>query len=274
MPVRNSLVLADDARRIIFVMPHGACVLIGTTDTDFTGDRGRVGADREDISYLLEVVNAAMPTYQLRDQDVAWSFAGLRALAKSDDERKPSAIARDETVVESPDGLLTVAGGKLTTHREIAQKITDTIVRRLGRRAGPCPTLAVPLPGATGFPATPENWNALPSPIRQQLAARYGTRAGIVAEIAAADPKLAIPLAPDSPAIGAEVIHAVRNEMARSVTDFLMRRTAMAWRAPRAAIASAPAVARLMAAEMGWDRAREQADCAAFMDFFKAGAAH
>lgn len=272
LPVRNSLVLADDAGRIIFVMPHGDCVLIGTTDTDFTGDRGRVAADRGDISYLLETVNAAMAAPGLREQDVAWSFAGLRALAVSAGARKPSAVARDETILESPGGLLTVAGGKLTTHREIAQKITDMILRQMGRPPAPCRTLTMPLPGAIGFAAASREWESLPPAVRAQLAARYGTRAGIVAEIAAAHPDLARPLAPDSPAIGAEVIHAVRNELARSVIDFLARRIALVWRAPRAAIASAPAVARLMAAEMGWDRAREQTECAAFMDFFAAGA--
>ncbi|HJU29213.1 MAG TPA: glycerol-3-phosphate dehydrogenase/oxidase, partial [Candidatus Binataceae bacterium] len=99
MPVRNSLVLADDAGRIIFVMPHGDCVLIGTTDTDFDGDRAHVAADRGDISYLLETVNAAMPICDLRQQDVAWSFAGLRALAIGGGARKPSSIAREETII-------------------------------------------------------------------------------------------------------------------------------------------------------------------------------
>jgi glycerol-3-phosphate dehydrogenase len=267
LPVRNPLVLADNAGRIIFVMPHGARVLIGTTDTDFDGARGRVAADPADIAYLLETVNGLIPAYCLRAEDVTWSFAGLRALAISGGTGRPSAVSRDETILESPAGLLTVAGGKLTTHREIAGKVIGMIMKKLGRPAGSCPTLATPLPGARPLPDVHGGLECLPPNVREQLVARYGTRAAIVAEIAAANPDLACPLAPDSPAISAEVIHAVRNELARSVTDFLARRTAMVWRAPRAAVASATAVARLMAVEMGWDGTRERAECAAFMDF-------
>lgn len=272
MPVRDSLVLSDDAGRIVFVMPHRDSVLIGTTDTDFKGDRDRVAADSGDISYLLEIINGAMPSLALREQDVAWSFAGLRALALSGASRRPSAVARDETILESPAGLLTVAGGKLTTHREIAQKVTDLIVRQLRRPAIPCRTFTTPLPGATGFPPAGVPWEQLSPEIRERLVARYGNRAAIIAEMAMAEPDLAHPLAPDSPAIGAEVVHAVRNEMARTVSDFLGRRIALVWQAPRAAIESAPAVARLMAAEMGWDRARERAEYAAFMNFVSTGA--
>ncbi len=98
---------------------------------------------------------------------------------------------------------------------------------------------------------------------------RYGTRAEIVARIAIERPELAAPLAPRCPAIGAEVIHAIRNEMAHCVADFLVRRTALVWRYPAEAEAAAPAVARMMAAELGWDRAREESELAGFVSDLK-----
>jgi glycerol-3-phosphate dehydrogenase len=92
------------------------------------------------------------------------------------------------------------------------------------------------------------------------MAARYGTRALIVAGLVRESPELARPLAAGCPVAAAEVIYAVRCEMAASVADFIRRRTALSWRHPRCAGAAAAAAARLMAAELGWDRAREQSE--------------
>jgi glycerol-3-phosphate dehydrogenase len=104
--------------------------------------------------------------------------------------------------------------------------------------------------------------------IRAWLQARYGTRAALIAQIAAEQRELAQPLVPGAPAIGAEVIFAARFELARTVEDFLVRRTAMVWRAPDLARDAAPAVARLIAAEFGWDRVRETAEVDAFRKRF------
>jgi glycerol-3-phosphate dehydrogenase len=101
------------------------------------------------------------------------------------------------------------------------------------------------------------------------LEARYGTRVRLIARIAAERPELTAPLAPDCPAIGAEVVHAIRNEMAQCVADFLVRRTALVWRYPIEAEAAAPAVARIMAAELGWDSSREEAELSGFVTDLK-----
>ena len=104
----------------------------------------------------------------------------------------------------------------------------------------------------------------IPGAAAEILKARYGTRAPIVARIASRRPELAQPLSRGCPALGAEVVNAVANEMAHSVGDFLIRRTSLSWRAPVEAEAAAAAVARIMAAELGWDRAREDAEVASF----------
>ena len=269
LPVRESLVLADECGRIVFVMPHDRYVLVGTTDTDFAGDPACVRTEVGDVEYLLAVLAGSLPGIKLTNADVATSFAGLRALVREKDGAAPSLVPREEVIIESASGLITVAGGKFTTHREIAQKLIDLAMKRLGRPAGACPTLTTPFPGARPLAPREESGSgasmrSIPAAASEILKARYGTRAPIVARIASRRPELAEPLSRNCPAIGAEVVNAVTNEMAHSVADFLVRRTSLSWRSPVEAEAAAPAVARIMAAELGWDRAREEAEVASF----------
>jgi glycerol-3-phosphate dehydrogenase len=269
LPVRESLVLADERGRIVFVMPHDRYVLVGTTDTDFTGDPASVRTEIGDVEYLIAVLAESLPGIKLTNADVATSFAGLRALVREKDGAAPSSVPREEVIIESTSGLITVAGGKFTTHREIAQKLVDLVMKRMGRPAGICPTLTTPFPGARPLEKGEESGGAavmrtIPGTAAEILKARYGTRAPIVARIASRRPELAQPLSRGCPAVGAEVVNAVVNEMAHSVGDFLIRRTSLSWRAPVEAEAAAAAVARIMAAELGWDRAREDAEVASF----------
>jgi glycerol-3-phosphate dehydrogenase len=268
LPVRESLVLADETGRIVFVMPHDRYVLVGTTDTDFAGDPGSVRTEIGDVEYLLAVLAESLPGIKLTNADVATSFAGLRALIREDKEA-PSSVPREEVILESLSGLITVAGGKFTTHREIAQKLVDRVMKGLGRAAGICPTLTTPFPGARALAdgdssGSSAAMRSIPAAASEILKARYGTRAPIVARIASRRPELAEPLSRNCPAIGAEVVNAVSSEMAHSVGDFLIRRTSLSWRSPVEAEAAAGAVARIMAAELGWDRAREAGEVANF----------
>lgn len=265
LPVRNALVLTDNGGRIVFVMPHDRYVLIGTTDTDFDGDPDHVAVEQEDITYLLAVIRDAMPSTELAPVDVVHGFAGLRALPLGAPGARPSAVPRDEVILESVSGMITVAGGKLTTHRAIAEEVIDRLADRSGS-IGKCLTREMPLPGARPIDEDDAHLGRLPQAIRELLVARYGTRAQCVAAIAAERSDLAEPLAPSAPAIGAEVIFTIRYELARSVSDFLVRRTAMAWRAPCEALEAAPAVVRIMAAEFGWDRARERLELDLFQE--------
>jgi glycerol-3-phosphate dehydrogenase len=269
LPVNEPIVLGDDHDRIVFVIPHDRYVLVGTTDTDFSGDRRAVAADHDDIKYLLRVLAEGLPQIKLTEDDVASSFAGLRALVISGDERSPSAVPREETVLESASGMLSVAGGKLTTHREIAEKVGNRLMEKLGRSAKASATRSEPLPGARPLDGDADSDVAFTGEEAKFLAARYGTRIRLLERIAAERPELTVPLAAGCPAIGAEVVHAIRNEMAQCVADFLVRRTSLVWRYPIEAEAAAPAVARIMAAELGWDAAREEAELSGFVTDLK-----
>jgi glycerol-3-phosphate dehydrogenase len=240
-------------------------VTIGTTDTDFAGNRARLTADDAEIDYLLDVVNVAMPAASLSADDVAYSFAGLRALPIGEPGRAPSKVPREEIAIESASGLLSIAGGKLTTHREIAQQIVDDIMRRLGRPSGRCATLETPLPGARNRDVKITNpVTQLPLDVATMLANRYGSRASMVAAIIAERPELTGRIVAGRPTIRAEVLHAIRAELATTVSDFLVRRMSMVWRDPQSAIAAAPEVARLMGVELGWSEERVASELSNF----------
>jgi glycerol-3-phosphate dehydrogenase len=270
LPVSDWMALCDAAARIVFVMPHERYVVVGTTDTDYHADAGAVAADEADLEYLLGVLGESLPGMKLTREDIASSFAGLRALVLDGQGwRVPSAVSREQVILESASGLLTVAGGKLTTHREIAEKLVTRLTREFDHPTTGCATRVTPLPGARFGEASgndSEALDALPRPTRENLVTRYGTRAALPARLAAADPALAAPVAPGCPVVGAEVIHAVRNEMAVTLDDFMVRRIGAVWRWPVEADVAAPAVARLMAAELGWDQPRCGRELAEFKE--------
>jgi len=269
LPVKEPIVLEDEVGRIVFVMPHDRYVLVGTTDTDFSGDRRAVAADPSDIKYLLKVLGDGLPHITLTEDDIVSSFAGLRALVIDGDAKSPSDVTREETILESASGMLSVAGGKLTTHRQIAEKVVHRLLNKLGRFASGSPTRSMPLPGARPLEGDDRFNASMAADTLRFLKDRYGTRALLVERIAAERPELAELLAPGCPAIAAEVVHAVRNEMAYCVADFLVRRTSLIWRYPIEAEAAAPAVARIMAAELDWDAEREDAEVAGFVTDLK-----
>src|SRR5438270_5311120 len=142
--------------RVMFVLPWADLSYIGTTDTDEDASPDEVRATAQDVVYLLRSANAFFPHARLSPADVIASWAGLRPLLRPLRDVAPSAASREHRVVESPSGLLTIAGGKLTTYRVMARDLVDRVAARLseldGRpRAARVPTDRLPLPG--GEPA-------------------------------------------------------------------------------------------------------------------------
>jgi glycerol-3-phosphate dehydrogenase len=251
-------------------------VLVGTTDTDFSGDPERVAPTDEDVAYLLAVLGENFPALRLSRRDVALSFAALRALAVASARLPASSVSRQEVILEAASGMITVAGGKLTTHRHIAERVVDRVMKRLGRSRRERSTAELPLPGARRLSDVESAFGdeaslaSLPPRARRVLTLRYGSRAAIPARLIHDNSALARPLWPGCLVLGAEVVHAVRFEMARTVSDVLARRIGLAWRYPVEAEKAAPAVAGLMAGELDWNTAREQAEIVRFASEFHA----
>ena len=270
LPVRQSLVLPDGRGRIVFLIRDSGSILLGTTDTDFSGDRRGVQALPDDVDYLLNVVALTMPEAELGRGDIVTSFAGLRALVDTNRAKTPSSVPREEQILKSNSGMLSIAGGKLTTHRRIAQRVVDTICRELGKPVEPSPTLTTPLPGARPDPGRTVPAPEIPFAARMELASRYGSRATLIEAVIEEAPELAAPLSAGCPVLAAEAVHAARSEMAARLEDFMLRRTTMARHFPALAAGAAAKAARLMGSELGWNDERVAAELAQFSAALKA----
>ena len=177
--------------RAIFALPWYGRTLVGTTDNDYEGDIAHPKPAPEDISYLLEAVNAFFGT-SLSDSDISGAFAGVRPLISTGDPRKSVDISRKAELYETSSGMLTITGGKLTTWRRMAKQTVDRLVEREGREA-PCSTAEIPL----GMEAGPEDLEAPPGVGEEsvrQLAFRYGHAARDVLALARERPQLAAPI--------------------------------------------------------------------------------
>ncbi|MFE5792611.1 glycerol-3-phosphate dehydrogenase/oxidase [Streptomyces sp. NPDC056503] len=213
--------IPGETNRFVLVLPQGdGRVYVGLTDEPVDGDVPDVPEVPEtDIGFLLDVLGSALDVTVHRS-DVVGAFAGLRPLLDTRDATGRTAdISRRHAVLTSPDGVVTVVGGKLTTYRRMAQDAVDAVVAARDLDAGPCRTATLPLVGA----ARPEALAGLGVPTR--LVQRYGSEAPAVHALGLADPSLAEPVVPGHTVTGAELVWAVRHEGALDTSDLLDRRT-------------------------------------------------
>jgi glycerol-3-phosphate dehydrogenase len=224
--------------RIIFAIPWLGKVVIGTTDIPATAVEIEPGHQESEIDFLLETVNPYLAR-PLGRSDILSIFSGLRPLVTGK-QATTSKLSREHYIEVSASGLVTVAGGKWTTYRRMAEDTIDAAIRRGLLPAKPCISKQVRLHGA---PAQVESSYRL---------SRYGTDAGAIEALCSAGPLLAQQLDDALPYTLAEVVYAVRHEMARTVEDVLSRRTRALLLDAAAALRAAPLVAKTMAAELGY----------------------
>ncbi|MGH3230341.1 MAG: glycerol-3-phosphate dehydrogenase/oxidase, partial [Streptosporangiaceae bacterium] len=230
----TGMILRTD-KSVLFFIPWGERWIVGTTDTDFSGDRAEPVATEEDVEYILTAANRAL-VRPLTRADVIAVYAGLRPLVAAVQVNgakgaKPTTKVSREHVVDVPvPGLASVAGGKFTTYRLMARDVVDAAVADFGREVPGSVTDQLPLLGADGLAAVRASAGRLaedyrvPRAVVEHLLSRYGTLAGEVLGLIAADPGLAQPLADGHPYLRAEVAYAVTHENALHVEDVLMRR--------------------------------------------------
>ncbi len=130
IPVKHSLYIDTPDGRMIFIIPRLTVTYIGTTDTEYKGDKNRVLTNKKDVQYLLDAVNAMLPSCGLKEKDVVSSWAGLRPLIY-EEGKSASEISRKDEIFESKSGLLSIAGGKLTGYRKMSEKIVDLVAERI-----------------------------------------------------------------------------------------------------------------------------------------------
>lgn len=260
--------------RLLFIVPNGDLSYLGTTDTDSSEHPDDPRPTLDEIIYLLRSANAIFPDARLIPEDVRVAWAGLRPLRKPRDAVAPPAISREHAILESRSGLLSIVGGTLTTYRAMAAEVVDRVAVRLhdldGRRVPPrSQTDREPLPGGEArdpqFLIDEVVREGFPRTIAEHLVGAYGSESPAIVRMAQSDPALATLVTPGQPVLRAELIHAMRREMAVTLTDLLMRRTHLFFDAPEHAAAEARTVAAMAAAEMGWDRARIASEVAAYL---------
>jgi glycerol-3-phosphate dehydrogenase len=227
-----------DDGRILFAIPWHNRVLVGTTDTPVKTIDLEPKPFKEELSFLLEHA-ARYLTKDPGPQDVLSVFAGLRPLVNSGKEEATAAISRDHTVYISRCGLVTVAGGKWTTYRKMAEDTVDQAIIIGELEPQPCHTKELNI---HGYHVHPEKFGDL---------ALYGADAILLQELLEENQQYAENLHPGITMKAGEVIWAVRHEMAQSVEDVLARRTRWLLLDARVSVEMAPIVAKLMAGEMG-----------------------
>jgi glycerol-3-phosphate dehydrogenase len=247
--------------RVIFAIPWNGRLLVGTTDTGYTPGEEMV-VTRDEIEYLLRQLNPYL-NLPLAAEQVLSGFAGVRPLVAAQGVNNTKKLIRDEEVeFDSVTGLISILGGKWTTHRLMAEETLDKVQEYLGVPLSPTRTLDHPLAGSSGFHwdywQTLANDFRIPTPTAQHLAHKYGTLAPEVLALAAADRSLALPLIEGQAPIRAQVVYAVREEMALTVEDVLARRIGLQLFGWRLAIQAAPTVASLLRPELGWSAGEEQ----------------
>ncbi len=238
--------------RVLFAIPWHGHTLVGTTDTPIPAATLEPVALDEEVDFILSTAGQYLAKAPTRD-DVLSVFAGIRPLVRASGATTAT-LSRDHVIHIDRSGLVSIMGGKWTTYRHMAEDCVDQAATLAQLPERTCVTQHLHI---HGFHSAAKQFGPL---------AVYGSDVSEIDKLIASDTRLGEPLHPALPYIKAEVVWAVRNEMARTVEDVLARRTRALFLNARAALEMAPAVARLMAPELGWDQAAQEKQIAAFRD--------
>ncbi|HXR35974.1 MAG TPA: FAD-dependent oxidoreductase, partial [Candidatus Binataceae bacterium] len=256
--------------RVLFAIPWHGHTLVGTTDTPIAAATLEPVAMEQEIEFILATAGQYLTKAPTRD-DVLSVFAGIRPLVRatgaatgvasgvSSGVSSTSALSRDHVVHIDRSGFVTVCGGKWTTYRHMAEDCVDQAATLAQLPEKPCVTHHLRI---HGFPEATREHAA------QEFGslAVYGSDVYEIRKLIDTDPRLSEPLHAALPYVKAEVVWAARHEMARTVEDTLARRTRALFLNARAALDMAPAVADLMASELGWDEVTQAKQLAAFRE--------
>lgn len=254
------LMFSPGDRRVVFAIPWHGRILFGTTDTDFEGDLEALRTSPEETDYLLEAFQRYFPEAGVTHRDVVGSYAGVRPLLL-DDRTTESQTSREHQILLEDNGLMTVAGGKLTTCRKMAEEAVDRVCELLAAQSSwvplePCRTGRIALRSHLGPRENGRAGEGLPQDAAESIESRHPGELTYVGNLVAQDASLAERIAEDPPLLRAEVLLACRREMALRLSDFMMRRTHILHRESDQGRSQAPLIAKLMGGELGWSGER------------------
>lgn len=232
-PLQQAVYFDTEDGRMVFAIPRDGKTYVGTTDTFYNDDPVHPVATKEDINYLLDAIHYIFPKVHITSSDIESTWAGVRPLI-SEDGKDPSEISRKDEIWTAPSGLITIAGGKLTGYRQMAQTIVDKIVKmRRFKHASECITKELSLSGARGLnslnfkdyivnKAKEGEMLGIPSHEAKQLVEKYGTNVDEVFQFAKSviDNNVSLPIA-----LYAQLLYSIYHEMTITPSDFFIRRT-------------------------------------------------
>lgn len=255
-------------KSVLFVIPWGTHWIIGTTDTEWELDRAHPAASRADIDYILDHVNTVLTT-PLTHDDIEGVYAGLRPLLAGESEAT-SNLSREHAVARPQPGLISIAGGKYTTYRVMAEDAVDAARADLSAHVPDSVTDHIPLIGAEGYQALSNQVELLarnhdlPTWRIRHLLDRYGALLQEVLGLTADDPGLLQPLPGAEEYLKVELVYAASHEGALHLDDLLSRRTRISIEAHDRGVECADDAARLVAPVLGWDDRRVDDEVAAY----------
>ena len=266
-PLQQAIYFDVPDGRMIFAIPRGKITYIGTTDTDYNGDKDRILTNKEDVAYLLDASNAAFSTIHLTKSDVVSSWAGVRPLIH-EAGKSSSEISRKDEIFESNTGLLSIAGGKLTGFRKMAQRIVDVVVKKYNRQDGTpklegCKTDKIPLTG--GVFSSAKEVNVFQTSLQKRLTplgfdeyisfylvSNYGRQADtIIAFFTEMDDQDL-----DLKLIKAECRFCIEHELVMNLRDFFIRRTGRLYFDIESVRKYGKKIGTYMMDMLGWDKKR------------------
>ena len=275
--------------RVMFMLPWQGQVIAGTTDTPGKVDNNPQ-AKEQDISFILKEVSKYLsPEVRLQRSDVLAAWSGIRPLIRDPKSKNTESLVRNHLVAVSDSGLLTCAGGKWTTYRQMAEDAVDKAIEVFDLKPkvlqavdisgsfqaneqkkldGSCKTIGLRVLGAHGY--TPfmfmdliRQYN-LDTDVAKHLAQAYGDRAWEVAALSSStsdeNASTDLKLSPRHPILKGEVKYAIQNEYAQTATDFLARRTRLSFLDVEATLTALPEVVDMMGEELSWSEHRKQAE--------------
>lgn len=236
LPIKQSVYFDVEDGRMIFAIPRGRSTYVGTTDTNYSGNLERVVATEDDADYLLNAVNHTFPGLNLTVDDIESNWAGLRPLIHEED-KDPSELSRKDEIFVSSSGLISIAGGKLTGYRKMAQRVIDTVLKTVtddkkdSLRDSITEELPLVEPAMTSDEEVAAYQKELEIELKKlhitdayyawYLCTTYGKKASTILEKAASFTSTNVL----ENLIRAELWYCIHFEMTNSLTDFFVRRT-------------------------------------------------
>ncbi len=233
LPIQQAIYFDVEDGRMIFAIPRGRTTYIGTTDTNYEGSKDEVHATAEDAIYLLQAVNRTFPQAKLTQPDIESSWAGLRPLIH-EEGKSASELSRKDEIFVSPSGLISIAGGKLTGYRKMAERIVDLVFEtHFEDRSVKCKTSTTPFVGSdfANYQEVRQYSIALATRLAQggiayetsYLVGTYGKQSSLIVDYFEAHRTGQ----PEMDLLLAEIWFCVHYEMVVSISDFVVRRTGM-----------------------------------------------